>query len=186
MQRKPIRSIRLSGVQCLSSLIESNPSFQSLLAIDKLKESVELLYIDKCNIDDYPVQIMLPKLTEVHLSKNVLKEDFTVPDTVERLKVQDCGLTVVPEIKRLKSLDIKGNKIDCIKFDSTMFPHLTEITIGAPTHYVSYSVLRLCQNGHLKLTASDELHLPPNKSLSSQEGLVKYLKCPGKVFATYY
>ena len=177
---KPIRSIRLSGVQCLSSLIESNPSFESLMAIEKLKESVEFLYIDKCNIDDYPVKIILPKLTEVHLSKNVLKEDFTIPDSIERLKVQDCGLTKIPEIKHLKSLDIKGNSINCIKFDRVSFPHLTEISIGAPTRFISYSVLKLCQNGYLKLTASDELHLPPNKLLSSQEGLVKYFKRPEK------
>ena len=177
---KPIRSIRLSGVPCLPSLIESNPSFKSLMAIEKLKESVEFLYIDKCNIDDYPVKIILPKLTEVHLSKNVLKQDFTIPDSIEILKVQDCELTNIPEINHLKSLDIKGNKINCIKFDRTMFPNLTEISIGAPTRFISYNVLKLCQNGYLKLTASDELYLPPNKLLSSQEGLLKYFKCPEK------
>ena len=198
---KPISSIRLSTIPFLPDLLQ-NTLFRSLL--NKVIDNLRYLFIDSCNIQEFPRELFTPGLTHIDISHNNLMEDFDkwLPPLRE-LKVQNCKLSKLPELKNLRSLDIQdnristletsfvytdlkslniqGNPIVSIDFSRNSFPKLNLIYLGSPsTKFISSRVLELSIRDQIKIILESEyqhhLILPPAECLRSPSALNRYIR----------
>ena len=165
------------------------------------------LYIDSCNIQEFPRELFSPGLTHIDISHNNLMEDFDkgLPP-VRDLKVQNCKLSKLPELEHLRSLDIQdnristletsfvytgleslnilGNPIVSIDFYRNSFPKLNMINFGSPsTKYISSRVLELSIRDQINILLESEyqhhLILPPAECLRSPSALNRYIRKDG-------
>ncbi len=201
---KPITAIRLSNVQCLTALAAKN-DFQEFLALGKLRENVEQLYIDNCNVNDFPQSISLPKLTHVDLSNNNLTSGVqNLPASVTSLTAQNCGLVTLPNFPNLVTLDISGNSIETLSansrfarletlrihdnkiatldLDTSKFPVLKTLRFGSKyLRYISSRALLWRKEKRVRWEDAPEsvesLFLPPARLLNTFE-LDTYLQNP--------
>ena len=203
--KKPIKLIRLSKVQNLTNLLEKS-EFRTLLHMEKLRKNVEILYIDSCQIEEYPEEIALPNLKQIDMSNNILRDNFErIPSSITILKLQNCRISVLPKrthlevtdardnnIKnldigfnypRLKELLVDGNGISNIALNTKMFPALETLSCGSSlTHFISRPVLELHRNKgllHIPQMYLNFLYLPPGHLLNSSN-LKNYIDSPEK------
>ena len=202
---KPIKLIRLSNVQHLTNLLEK-PEFRTLLHTEKIKTNVEKIYIDNCQIEEYPKQIVLPNIKQVDMSNNILHDNFeSIPPSVTNLRLQNCNISVLPKIghlevldardnsiknldtgfnyPRLKKLLVDGNGIRNIDLDRKMFPALETLGCGSPfTHFISRQVLKVHREKaliNMCQTYLQFLYLPPGHLINSPN-LSQYIDSPEK------
>ena len=201
---KPIKSIRLSNVQHLTNLLQKN-EFKTLLDSDKLRQNVNSLFIDNCQIEEYPKEIRLPNLRHVDMSNNVLNNNFeNIPSSVISLKIQNCKISDLPNVTQLETLDARdnniksleigfkfsllkkllfeGNPAETVSLDRRSFPVLESLSCGsASTHFISHSVVELHQRKELSITIPPTdlryLYLPPGELINSAK-IGKYITSP--------
>ena len=198
--QKPISFLRLSTIDFLPELLQ-NTSFRSLL--DKVIENISYLYIDGCNIQEFPRELFTRGLTHINISQNNLMEDFDKGfPPVRNLKVENCKLSKLPELEGLRSLDIQdncistlktnfvytdleslniqGNPVVSIDFSRDSFPKLNMIHLGSSsTKFISSQVLELSMKDQIKIILESEyqhhLILPPAECLRSPSALNRYI-----------
>ena len=199
--QKPITSIRLSTIHFLPDLLR-NTSFRSLH--NKVVESTKYLYIDDCNIPEFPTELFSSGITEIDISHNKLMEDFKkLLPPVRELKVKNCQLFKLPKLENLRlldiqdnhistletnfvytnleSLNIQGNPIGSVDFSRDSFPKLKTIHLGSSvTNYVSRRVLESQIQIFFESKYLHHLILPPVEYLSSPSALNRYVRTEGK------